>query len=133
MKGTILDFSIQTNTGIVSGDDGKRYSFAGAEWKDSAHPAKGMTVDFEPKENLATGVYGSVSTISQKKETGVKKTNGGTFLVFGIGFILIGVVRLVTGISSGDPTTTFVAHLGIGIILIAIGVYRMSRKSDSQP
>jgi phage shock protein PspC (stress-responsive transcriptional regulator) len=57
MKGTILDFSIQTNSGIVSGDDGKRYSFVGAEWKDSAHPAKGMLVDFEPNENLATGVY----------------------------------------------------------------------------
>jgi len=57
MKGTILDFSIQTNTGIISGEDGKRYSFTGAEWKDSAHPAKGMSVDFEPKENFATGIY----------------------------------------------------------------------------
>lgn len=68
MKGTILDFSVQSNTGIISGDDGKRYSFAGAEWKDSAPPVKGMTVDFEPKENLATSVYvmssgGSVSTV----------------------------------------------------------------------
>jgi hypothetical protein len=57
MKGTLLDFSIQTNTGTISGEDGKRYSFAGAEWKDSALPTMGMVVDFEAKETLATGVY----------------------------------------------------------------------------
>ena len=31
MKGQILDFSIQTNTGYISGDDGKRYHFSGQE------------------------------------------------------------------------------------------------------
>ena len=57
MKGTILDFTIQTNTGIISGDDGRRYSFAGAEWKDTAHPVKGMVVDFEPLDNQAASIY----------------------------------------------------------------------------
>ena len=56
MKGTILDFTIQTNAGIISGDDGKRYSFAGAEWKDTAHPVKGMVVDFEPQDNQAASI-----------------------------------------------------------------------------
>ncbi len=35
MKGTILDFSIQNNNGIISGEDQKRYTFTGSEWKDS--------------------------------------------------------------------------------------------------
>ena len=33
MKGTILDFSIPESAGVVSGDDGNRYRFAGADWK----------------------------------------------------------------------------------------------------
>ena len=47
MKGTILDFSIQTNTGIISGDDQNRYTFIGNEWKDSSSPQRGTKVDFD--------------------------------------------------------------------------------------
>ena len=34
MQGKILDFSIETNSGIISGDDQKRYPFARNEWKE---------------------------------------------------------------------------------------------------
>jgi TM2 domain-containing membrane protein YozV len=51
MKGQILDFSIQTNTGYISGDDGKRYHFSGQEWKDNKAPNKGMNVDFDVNNN----------------------------------------------------------------------------------
>lgn len=47
MRGNILDFSIQENTGYISGDDGKRYTFIGREWKENAAPKKGDIVDFE--------------------------------------------------------------------------------------
>ena len=47
MKGSILDFSIQTNTGIISGDDQKRYNFTGAEWRGQRPPARGDRVDFD--------------------------------------------------------------------------------------
>jgi hypothetical protein len=58
VKGTILDYTIQTNAGIISGDDGKRYSFKGAEWRDTGkYPAKGMRVDFLPQAEIATSVY----------------------------------------------------------------------------
>lgn len=30
MKGQILDFSIQSNSGVISGDDQNRYHFTGA-------------------------------------------------------------------------------------------------------
>ncbi|WP_151981082.1 DUF805 domain-containing protein [Acinetobacter guerrae] len=58
MKGKILDFSIQTNTGIISAEDGKRYNFAGNEWKEQAIPVRGNSVDFDLNEQgQATGVY----------------------------------------------------------------------------
>ncbi len=47
MKGSILDFSIQTNTGIISADDQNRYNFTGAEWRGQRPPARGDRVDFD--------------------------------------------------------------------------------------
>lgn len=58
MKGKILDFTIQTNTGIILGDDQKRYTFAGGEWKEQQAPVRGHEVDFEVNaEGQATGIY----------------------------------------------------------------------------
>lgn len=47
MKGSILDFSIQTNSGIISGDDEKRYNFVGADWREQKTPNRGDRVDFD--------------------------------------------------------------------------------------
>lgn len=48
MKGTILSFDKDNNSGLISGHDGKRYEFVMLEWKDSKRiPSKGQTVDFE--------------------------------------------------------------------------------------
>lgn len=58
MNGKILDFSIQTSTGIISGNDNKRYSFNGSEWKEQALPIRGMEVDFDIDAlGHATGIY----------------------------------------------------------------------------
>ena len=57
MLGQILDFSIQTNSGIIRGDDGNRYQFAGSEWKDTVNPNRGMQVDFEVEGSDALGIY----------------------------------------------------------------------------
>ncbi|MDP1371643.1 DUF805 domain-containing protein [Acinetobacter lwoffii] len=46
MKGSILDFSIQHNTGFISGDDNQRYSFNGADWRSERPPSRGYRVDF---------------------------------------------------------------------------------------
>lgn len=63
MKGSILDFSIQTNTGIISGDDSNRYHFIGSEWKESVAPVRGMKVDFDiDAEGKAVAVYKAIGT-----------------------------------------------------------------------
>lgn len=46
MKGSILDFSIQHNTGFISGDDNQRYSFNGVDWRSERPPSRGDRVDF---------------------------------------------------------------------------------------
>ena len=57
MKGRILSYSVQTNSGEISGDDGNRYTFAGQEWQESQPPARGMYVDFATEGSQATGVF----------------------------------------------------------------------------
>ena len=58
VRGTILDFTVQTNRGIISGDDNQRYLFQGGEWKETGNfPAKGQRVDFSPREGFATEIY----------------------------------------------------------------------------
>jgi hypothetical protein len=58
VRGTILDYTVQTNAGIISGNDGHRYSFQGADWKETGKfPTKGMVVDFEPQSGNANAIY----------------------------------------------------------------------------
>lgn len=63
MQGRVLDFSVSEGSGIISGDDGNRYSFVGKEWKEQEVPTKGQVVDFDVDEsNGAVGVYFALST-----------------------------------------------------------------------
>ena len=57
MKGDILDYSVQSNSGIISGDDNQRYSFSGVEWMDTEPPRRGMRVDFDTVGNQAARIY----------------------------------------------------------------------------
>jgi hypothetical protein len=69
MKGTILDFSIQTGEGIISGDDNSRYKFAGSEWKASDAPARGQRVDFDQENGRAMQIYQEMLQTSASSRT----------------------------------------------------------------
>ena len=64
MNGTILDYSVQTSSGLITGDDGNRYNFVGAEWKDQAIPNRGMRVDFEAQGGDAVAIYRAMAAPS---------------------------------------------------------------------
>lgn len=57
MKGRVLDFSFQTNSGVIAAGDGSRYPFTGGDWQSSEFPEAGMPVDFDAGEHGATGIY----------------------------------------------------------------------------
>ena len=58
MKGIILDFSIQHNAGVISGNDENRYNFMGSEWRGQQPPQRGDKVDFAINDNnQAIDVY----------------------------------------------------------------------------
>ena len=83
MKGQILDYTIQTNSGVITGEDGSRYSFAGSEWKADTPPTRGMSVDFENRDGVATGIYKSLNSDSLAILSGPKnKTTAGLLAIF---------------------------------------------------
>ncbi len=57
MKGQVLTYTDTTGTGVISGEDGKRYGFSKAEWKSERLPTAGAQVDFEPRESEAAAIY----------------------------------------------------------------------------
>lgn len=56
MRGKVLKFN--GSTGLISGDDGKRYSFSASDLSgETAYVPAGSTVDFEPEGDTASEIY----------------------------------------------------------------------------
>jgi uncharacterized membrane protein YhaH (DUF805 family) len=56
MRGSVIGFDPDTNTGAISGYDGKRYDFTTAEWQGSGMPAPGDVAEFTPLGERATEI-----------------------------------------------------------------------------
>jgi hypothetical protein len=97
VKGTILDYSIQTSEGIISGDDNNRYKFAGSEWKVSDAPMRGQRVDFDVLEGRATSVYQEPSNAINKVQSGQAPPGQSADIIKEIIYIVIGAVGLWIG------------------------------------
>jgi uncharacterized membrane protein len=57
MKGNVLGFDPDTNSGAISGHDGQRYDFVRLDWRGPANPARGATADFVAEGSRATQIY----------------------------------------------------------------------------
>ena len=57
MRGQVLGVDTRTGDGIVTGDDGRRYSFKPDDWAHRGEPAIGMIVDFETADNRALSIF----------------------------------------------------------------------------
>ena len=57
MTGHVLAFSVKEGTGIISGSNGQRYTFAASEWNAKQSPSPGMYVDFEVDGRAALSIY----------------------------------------------------------------------------
>ncbi|MBV9554565.1 MAG: DUF805 domain-containing protein [Alphaproteobacteria bacterium] len=57
MKGNVIGFDPDTNTGAISGHDGNRYDFATVDWRGQGRPRHGDIVDFQAIGQRATDIY----------------------------------------------------------------------------
>lgn len=64
MKGKILDYNFQESCGIISADDGNRYSFENSQWKGTQSPKVNQIVDFEIDGQNAKDIYLDKSTMN---------------------------------------------------------------------
>ena len=71
MKGKILNYSIQSNSGIITCDDGNRYSFVSSEWKEEGFPEKGVVVDFGIGDDNSTArdIFKALESNSMKNSS----------------------------------------------------------------
>jgi TM2 domain-containing membrane protein YozV len=63
MRGLVLGVDTRTGHGIVTGDDGVRYSFRPEDWAARGEPAIGMQVDFESEGNRALTLFPVPGTV----------------------------------------------------------------------
>lgn len=117
MKGTVIDFNETNRTGLISGDDSKRYQFSIPEWKGSLLPKSGLEVDFSAEGDEAKAIYVVSSSINASKKIaaalfafflgvfgahkfylGYTKQGVIMLIVFLLGFVLLGFPSAVIGI-----------------------------------
>ena len=141
MKGQILTFSVQENSGAISGADGVRYHFEGTDWKTDRPPARGMEVDFEADGNRAKNVYlalGGGSTASGSKD----RITAGLLAIFlgglgvhkfYLGFTVPGLIYVLIN-TIGFAITwllLFIPNITIGIIALIERIIYLT-KSDEE-
>ncbi|WP_439472950.1 TM2 domain-containing protein [Brevundimonas sp.] len=70
MRGKILSYDDYTGSGLISGDDGGRYTFTRGGLMGAREVFQGMDVDFEVADGVATNIYvtgGGASSLSGDK------------------------------------------------------------------
>ena len=95
MKGEILDYNIQESNGIISGDDGQRYSFENKDWKSSELPKINQIVDFEVDENKAKSVYAIKMQEKNSNTTLLLLVIGISLTIFGLYFLYLAIFDVI--------------------------------------
>lgn len=62
MRGQVLGVDARTGAGLLSGDDGRRYTFSPADWAQQGEPRIGQTVDFETADGRALNIFPLVAS-----------------------------------------------------------------------
>lgn len=145
MKGRILDFSVQSNTGVITGEDGDRYHFSGEQWRESKSPSRGMTVDFKVEGEQAKDIFlalsGSSSSLSISDDKKDKVVAGLLAIFLGglgihkfyLGFTGPGLVFLLIN-TVGFAVTwlmLFIPNAIVGLIALIEGIIYLT-KSDEE-
>lgn len=119
MQGNILTFSVQENQGLVSGDDGQRYTFTGPEWRETTPPFPGERVDFQPEGDKAVAVYRL--TFRESGVPGAQKSKIAAGL-FGIFLGWLGIHKFYLGYSAPGVIMLLCGTLGWFLFLPGMAV-----------
>ena len=107
VKGRVLGYQPQTDNGTIVGEDGVRYNFVGAQWRDPYPPNQGTYVEFGVQANPEGGVAQAIDIYRATASESKSKSSAGLFAIL-LGWI--GIHKFYLG------------HPGKGIILILVGL-----------
>jgi TM2 domain-containing membrane protein YozV len=122
MRGKVLSFN--GSTGLISGDDGQRYTFSASDLMgDTAYVPAGSSVDFEGEGGVATSIYVIAAAYGEKNKwiavilcfffgpIGIHK--------FYLGRTTAGIIMLVASVLMvGLPFTMFISFIELIIYLV---------------
>lgn len=103
MQGKILDFSVSTNEGFISGNNNCRYRFKGSSWRENVNPERNMLVDFDIDKNSGEAIDIFICEINKKditKNHTRKTTNG--MAGYGIFSFIASIICLLIIIGMDD-------------------------------
>ena len=116
MQGRILAFDYRTGSGEISGEDGRRYRFAGSDWRPEGQPRAGQVVDFQSDGEQARSIYGIGGTGGSAALSGDKNKIVAALLAFFLGGF--GIHKFYLG-KNGAGIVMLLCSL-FGIILLFI-------------
>ena len=90
-----MDYNIQESKGVISGDDGQRYSFENKDWKASELPKVNQIVDFEVDENQAKSVYAIKMQEKNSNTTLLLLVIGISLTIFGLYFLYLAIFDVI--------------------------------------
>ena len=111
MQGQILDYSVQRNSGVISGDDGSRYTFEGSDWNDDVVPSRGMRIDFDIEGKRAVDIFKIRKSAGSASKN---KTTAGLLALFLGGF---GVHKFYLGYTGAGITILLTNTIGVFITI----------------
>jgi len=121
MKGTVLDFNEAEGTGIISGDDGNRYSFSMDDVKGDSKISRASNVDFTIEGGVAKEIYRAVGSVESLSGDKNKLVAGLLALFFG----WIGIHKFYLGKKSAGIIMLVVSLLGFILLGIPTMVMAM--------
>lgn len=126
MKGKIIFYDVNRNSGIISGEDAVRYSFVKLDWKGTVEPREGLKVDFEIENDEAKDIFVVEHALTSiVEDTGLTKimTVGDWFVTILITSIpIVNIIMLFIWAFGSDAPKSKVNWAKATLIWMAIGV-----------
>lgn len=116
MRGTVISFDQMSNTGIISGYDGNRYTFYRQDWRANSFPQPGLETDFVAENYFAREVMVIQSNPVQYSATVKTGKERIAYILLGIFLGVFGAHNFYAGYNGKAIAQLLITILSFGIL-----------------